>query len=328
MHRSNLKLIFTVSCLFGLALTEDVKIKDFERECPEGFFYSGEVEASDDDKSRDYIEQIDKSPVYSCYKFIEEPVNFVSGSAACDEGQAHLLSVDGISEELIVNSEQFRENFPKQISEQVESGNLSFPILFFTSGIQLAEHNWTWFGSDQPIDESIVDSIENSSYMKENNNVQCLAVRWSQANTSLPQDNTTQMEYTTVSCLHSLDFAICEVHVYTVTWRVWFFQNWLKILFLLTVSLLILFSCCIFINVLCNPNKNGVNLRGLQSTTVHNYPPPYSPNDDVFATGSFQPTQTSKYMQKSKELLAKVKSPLNNNGPTGGNINWQRMTDA
>jgi len=292
-------------CEFGIRAA---KIEDNDRACPEGFFYAGEATSPETNVTRELEKEfVDKSPVYSCYKFIQEKVDFSQANAICSESNAQLLSVDGILEQEIINSAKFTEKFPLEIVDMVEEEGNTPEML--TSGIELAPNRWTWLGADAPVDDSI-NIVSNTTTA----NVQCITVSW------LKRDNQTELVFAPVECVQSLSNAVCEVHVYTVTWRVWFVRNWLQIMFLLTVSILIFFSCCIFINMICHQSqKCEVEERSAQNGSPRS-PPPYTPTDNYYTNNSFV-VQTHKYKEKGKELLSKVKLPARN-------INWQRMSDA
>jgi len=212
-------------------------IHDMKRECPEGFFYAGESILPDNSTqmSRDslWIEG-PSSPVYSCYKFIKGAKTFAGASLECNniEGVvAQLVSVESRGEQDILASQLFWERIPHEVRSTLSSSGA------LTSGIQLSTYNWTWFGADVQFDDSVL-VLEND--ISEDGEVECLVMRWNMSS------NHVDLRFEQIPCEQEHDLALCEAHVYTQTWYVWFYSNWLQVLLFVAMLLLILSACCLF----------------------------------------------------------------------------------
>lgn len=102
--------------------------------CPDGFWYAGE----DTKLEKDWIGQvISRSPVYSCYNVSLVARDYFKASAACEDAEAHLISLE--DEEEI---QRFKEKLLNLTSNQDSS--------LMTSAIYFAfEDQWRWMGSSK-----------------------------------------------------------------------------------------------------------------------------------------------------------------------------------
>merc|ERR1712123_7961 len=100
------------------------------------------------------------SPVYSCYSFQQGDMDWVAANQKCFEQKGQLLSVNNYQEEAILTGEMFLGVF-------MEVGENATEVL--TSGINLKEDNWTWFGAGEPMADSIADQLD----VSESNATQC-----------------------------------------------------------------------------------------------------------------------------------------------------------
>ena len=95
--------------------------------CPDGFVYAGD----DETRARDIVfEVLDETEPYSCYRVMDEPMNYMDARDACAELdiKAKLLTLDGLFE-----AERFAREF-NGTSSSLTSG------LFF-------EDEWHWMGA-------------------------------------------------------------------------------------------------------------------------------------------------------------------------------------
>jgi len=285
-------------------------VMDMSRACPDGFFYAGEPSVQPLIEKQERWEVWDKgdaSPVYSCYAFLKGTKMSVSGaSLGCNQLRGQLLSVNQFLEEEILLGGVFLNKL--NISQDVKalsSSNATIQIL--TSGLLLGGSNWTWFGADEPIAEGFLAkwSLNSSSSNSTGNctqpatDLQCLTISWvpNASNGSL------MLVYQPTSCLATFDNAVCEVRVYTQTWYVWFYVNWLQILFFFTLAALILASCCICQSWLFSPTRRqGGVVQGEMNTAT---PPPYT--EFQYTTPQRRPgAAAANYARKGREILAKV----------------------
>lgn len=263
-------------------------IKNEDRACPDGFFYAGEPDHKniDPDTRNEIWEEGPASPVYSCYKFIQRNTSFAGGSLACNEEKAELVSVNNDFETILLINDLFADHMPDQMLDDLKHKGETLEV--WTSGIQLGDDLWTWFGEDMEIDSEVVDQIEMNS--TNSPDVQCLALRWEK------NGNGTTLVFTNVPCTKTMQRTLCEVRVYTQIWYVWFYTNWLQILFFLTMGILLLSTCCMFQALFMRKTTTVRRGAVLQAS-----PPPYTPNPIQGGNGT-----TNKYAMKGREMLAKI----------------------
>jgi len=264
------EFIFVILCLTA-PWAQGVDVEDEKRECPEGFFYAGEI--PEVETRGEVWHKGDTSPVYSCYSILRQNLNWVSANQECFELKGQLLSINNNQEEAILTGKMFLNYLQKNVTNVL------------TSGISLQEGNWTWFGAGETIADQIADALEAS----ESNDTQCLIVSWN------GDDNLT---YMAMPCMEEYTMGVCEVRVYTQTWYVWATTNWLQILFLFTLVLLIV-SSCVTVQIYSSRPSHRAQRR---SAEIPATPPPYSPHDLTLTTTK----APNKYKEKGKELLAKV----------------------
>jgi hypothetical protein len=280
------KLVYLL--LAGAAVvycTEDV-VNNY-RDCPEGYFYAGE--ANHDALTRgEYWEKGPTSPVYSCYRFIQGNFTFSGASISCNEGKGQLVSINDDFEDLILTSKFFAQTIPSQISDEVRTTGV------ITSGIKLEANTWTWFGADEPVNESISEEIAAST---DDKTVNCLTVRWEM------RENGTELIYTAEPCTNTFNYSLCEVRVCTQVWYVWFYTNWLQVLFFFTMFMLLISLCCTF--QMWSVQKTRTVVR-----TAHNSPPPYTPHPTTNTVNS-----ANRYVEKGRDILAKVTFYKQSSGP-------------
>lgn len=264
---------------------DDHDIVDKDRACPDGFFYAGEPShKSVDPNTRDEIwEEGPASPVYSCYKFVKSNSTFAGGSLACNEAKAELVSINDDFEGVLLVLKDFYKKLPDQMGDDLKAAGETEDV--WTSGIQLAEDTWTWFGADETI-ASDIDIEENTT----TDAVQCLAVRWEK------DLNGTALVFTSVPCTQTMQTSLCEVRVYTQIWYVWVYTNWLQILFFLTMGILLLSTCCMF-QALFRRRTTTISRQPVLQAS----PPPYTPHPHQAAADT-----RNKYAEKGREMLAKI----------------------
>merc|ERR1712126_799253 len=270
-----MKEFIAVFLLVSSSLVQGVEVKDEQRECPDGFFYAGEVP----DVTRGEVwSKGETSPVYSCYSIVQESLDWVAANQKCFEQKGQLLSVNNNQEEAILTGELFM-NYLKEAAQEV-----------LTSGISLKEGNWTWFGAGETINEEITTELDDSE--SNSTDTQCLVISWT------AEENGANLTYLARPCMDEYTKAVCEVRGYTQTWYVWATTNWLQILFLFTLVLLIISSC-----VTVQIYSSRPRLRGGRRSAASEFPatpPPYTPHDMMTTPTSNK--ATNKYTEKGKEL--------------------------
>jgi len=274
----------------GLALAADPSnILDENRKCPDGFFYAGEPSFDQLERGRAELwEKGPKSPIYSCYKFVEDARSFANGSISCNDLQGQLISVNDVLEVDILTSDLFTDSFSDEMQSNLTINGETFEV--WTSGINLGNDEWTWLGTDEVIEDEIIKSLNVSSTGQAAN---CIVISWKS------EVNSTSLVYSAVPCTEVYTTALCEVKVYTQYWYVWFYTNWLQILFFFTMGVLLLSTCCMF-QALFLRRSSTVTRRPV----LHAAPPPYTPNPVNHHTTTTSTAQ--KYAQKGKDILAKV----------------------
>lgn len=269
------KLVFLVVAGSAVVYCSD-DIVNNNRACPEGYFYAGEPKYRE--TRGEFWEKGPTSPVYSCYRFNRGNFSFPGASLSCNEVKGELISINDDFEDDILNSVDFRNQIPHQMIDEVRT--------VFTSGIQLAPDTWTWFGVDEPVDEDIAGDIVAS--VDSRPAVKCLTIRWEETK------NGTNLVYTAEPCTNTFNVSLCEVRVYTQTWYVWFYTNWLQVLFFFTMFMLLVSLCCVF--QMWSVQKS----RRVQVRSNPNSPPPYTPHPSNTVNAG------NRYMEKGRDILAKV----------------------
>jgi len=243
-------------------------IVDYNRPCPAGFFYAGEPscdELKNEAVRGMWAEKGPASPVYSCYRVEKEQMDWPTANRRCWEKEAQLLSVNNLNEDKII----INEKFTKMLSE----GSVERSNSVLSSGINLGD-GYIWFATGEQLTD------DQSSNLPANSS--CVVI--SRENSSLT--------FAAAPCVSETAnyTAVCEVRVYVQTWYVWFFDNWLQLLFLFTLVLLIISACLTLQVWTSRPSRRPTNAR--TSTTTNNN-----------VTLGFN---NNKYVHKGKELLAKV----------------------
>jgi len=250
----------------------DLEVHDYNRKCPSGYQYYGEVEVTDF-PSRDHWEEGPRTPTYSCYQKHQTTADWVIANQKCSDSDGHLLSVNNFGEVAVLTS-----------SLALTDLQTSEPLL--TSGVSLRPGSWMWFGAGENItDTEIVGML---SEAEPSNSTQCVWMTWQ-------QDGNMSLTFSSQDCLALSTSFICEVRVYTQTWYYWATANWLQILFCFTLVLLIISSCVTVSMYSSSPRSR--RSRG-SSTDLSTSPPPYTPHDTS--------KTSNKYAEKGKELLAKI----------------------
>lgn len=265
------------------------EVKDYDRACPDGYLYTGEVDVYNEVTKGEHWLQGDSTPVYSCYQVHYGDRDWVQGSQKCSDNDGDLLSVNNFQEDRILTGDLFTSRIFQ------DTGLPLGPVL--TSGVSLKPDNWTWFGAGESM--SVDQTSQMNNLQTENSNgTLCVFLTWVQTT-----NVTTELVYNVMPCIGQYSVTICEVRAYTQTWYVWFTINWLQVLFLFTLVLLIISSCVTMQVWVSRPNRNVTRGRVPRSS-----PPPYTPTAETMTT----PTSTTKtdlankYAEKGKELLGKV----------------------
>jgi len=275
-----MKYLFTAFLLFGAAFCEDVEVKDYDRACPSGFSYLGEVDA--EHFGKDFWTQGERTPTYSCYSIHEGPLDWTAASQKCFDQEAQLISVNNPFEENILTINKTREWFNNVWPEEG----------VITSGISFKAGEWVWFGAGEEVDSYNITVEEEDP---NNTDTKCIKISWDQ-----DQD---ELTYTAVACADQHAMAMCEVRVYTQTWYYWATTNWLTILFMFTLILLILTSC---VTVQMYTSRPRQRMQRQSDAGVSNLPPPYTPHDTMTSNTNSGTRGSNKYTEKGKEMLAKI----------------------
>lgn len=258
--------------------TTGTGVIDYRRPCPEGFFYAGEPSFHElkNEQTRGYIwaEKGPTSPVYSCYRIEKEKMDWASANRKCWERESQLLSVNNPNENLILSSDKFTRRFNNHHVHGHQNED-KLPTNVLTSGVNLGDGHWFWFATGQPLEKDQTATFTPTD--------SCVLLSFEKSSVS----------YSSVSCVDTANStAVCEVRVYVQTWYVWFFDNWLQLLFLFTLVLLII-SACLTLQVWTRSSRRRPTTPSTTSTTTNN-------NNN---TSGFN---NNKYVDKGKELLAKV----------------------
>lgn len=289
--------LLMIAVFAATALADNDNIVNYNRACPGGLFYAGEVlgGSAENNLTRDiFWEKGETSPIYSCYKFMQEETNFVDATLTCNNLYGQLVSINHSLESVILESQLFIQNFPQEMLDDLDVIGETKEV--FTSGMELSKGNWTWLGSGEPIEDEIVENIEGLDQISQDQ-VKCLSVRWEK------MDNDTRIVYRAVPCINIMNTTLCEVQVYTQTWYAWMYTNWLQLLFFFSLAALLICTCCMFQSLYFR------NARPRRQVPTINTPPPYTPNPTY--TPQYQYTEnymtkTNKYVQKGKDVLSKV----------------------
>jgi len=282
-----------LSCLLLVVVASVLgrEVENKDRACPVGYFYGGEV--TNTGMTRDQV--WDKGPassVYSCYRVSTGHFDWVNATKKCSEYDGQLLSVNNFEETAILTGDLFL-----RAAFGTEGEALALPdTIVSTSGISLAEGEWTWFGAGDSESSHVTQSITSNLNVTNTTFTPCLAVTFKKvANTSV------SLEYTAVPCIQPLTVAICEARVYEQVWYVWFTTNWLQILFLITLVMLLVSTCITFQIWVSSPSRRRARES---SSRPAGSPPAYieqpQTNKSKFAAAA------DKYSEKGKELMAKV----------------------
>merc|ERR1712088_811172 len=304
-----MRLTFAIFLLVnrGLALNN---IVDEHRACPDGYFYGGEIEQS---SQRDMVvEKGETSPTYSCYSVHTWNTAWVNATQRCSDEEGapgQLLSVNNIGESTILTSDLFlTAAFGKD-----KNGIVNLEQTTFTSGISLSPGEWTWFGAgkeeNSKVNETITASmIDNNTTDMDTGFTPCLSVTFVNKSRSLGVSDTAleyyvALEFSAVPCVNNITTTICEVRVYEQVWYVWFTTNWLRILFLLTLVLLLVSSCVTFQIWVGRPNRRPRGTIPRPSDA----PPAYSVREEQSQTTKARlAAAAGKYTEKGKDIMAKV----------------------
>merc|ERR1712038_1312705 len=289
--------IMTMVLVVGVGLAErgTDHIVDMKRPCPNGFFYAGESTYRNLDKDKDsrsvFYEKGSSSPVYGCYKIEKDLPNWAEANQRCWDQDSQLISVDNAEEDKLIARHSFLKHFDEDGNEPDFS-----TIHVATSGVDLGQDDWTWFATGKPIDSNITEELTQTPNAS---GAQCLLVSWRQPSEDHDHhhhhhdddDDAIVLKYSYGACMSKADFAVCEMRVYVQTWYVWFFNNWLQLLFLFSLVLLLI-SSCLTLQVWTS--------RPRQRPAVLTSEIPATANNNMMNPGN------NKYVEKSKELLAKV----------------------
>jgi len=261
---------------------DDDLIKDYNRACPSGFSYLGEVDA--EHFGKDFWTQGERTPTYSCYSLHQGPFDWTAASQKCFDQEAQLISVNNPFEENILTTNKTREWFDNVWPEDG----------VITSGISFKAGDWVWFGAGEEVDSYNITVEEEDT---NNTDTKCIKISWDE-----DQD---MLIYTAVPCADQHDVAMCEVRVYTQTWYYWATTNWLSILFMFTLILLILTSC-VTVQMYTSRPKQRMQRQSMSDAGVTNLPPPYTPHDTMTSNTNSGTRGSNKYTEKGKEMLAKI----------------------
>lgn len=271
---------------------EGGEVKDYDRACPEGFFYGGEVDYREVARGEHWIDG-GATPVYSCYQTFYGAYDWVQASQKCSDIDGSLVSVNNYHEEDILVGQLFMSRaFSSDISGDEGVG----PVL--TSGISLQEGNWTWFGAGEEMDDNKTDTMNElmADFNMTNTGAMCVFLNWVNDEST---DLATELVYEVRPCIGEYSVALCEVRAYTQTWYVWFSINWLQILFLFTIILLIISSCVTMQVWTSRPARRRPQVSP-------GSPPPYTPSPTLPPNTTVSQGLGNKYTEKGKEILAKV----------------------
>ena len=108
--------------------------------CPSGFTYLGDDETEDGPLSRSkryWLEEIDRSPTYSCYKIQKAGNGLNEAWNKCEQLEGHLLALNNDGEAWLRLASQFLKNFNHNKT-------------YLTSGFYFKDvEKWMWFGTSK-----------------------------------------------------------------------------------------------------------------------------------------------------------------------------------
>ena len=97
--------------------------------CPRHYTYAGDDNIALELNKDIFLQEVDRSPIYSCYRIFDTTQKeFFDAALQCEEDEGHLVSFE-TSEEL----EQFNTKMNRTVS-------------FLTSGLFI-ENKWVWSGT-------------------------------------------------------------------------------------------------------------------------------------------------------------------------------------
>ncbi|XP_040579408.1 uncharacterized protein [Lepeophtheirus salmonis] len=219
-----LTLFFT---LLQFTLGNEVK----QRNCPNGYQYAGEDSSnnrivSSFNKGFVYYEEVSRSDIYSCYKYIpsksENDVTYFDAVKGCSDEENHVEN----KARLISFDDDFNEiqRFANILSSYLNGS--SSKIL--TSGLKLPNYStFVWSSTNEMynISEAFIQ-IQNKTDPK----LACLAL-----SINSPHDFTLEA----IDCANTnIKTYVCEVRVQIVTFYAWFVNNSWNLVLLFSISIL------------------------------------------------------------------------------------------
>jgi len=215
-----------------------------QRCCPRHYKYAGDDIAVPEDLNKDiFLQEVDRSPIYSCYRIFDTPQKeFFDAALQCEEDEGHLVSFE-TSEEL------------EQFNTKMNHSN----VTFLTSGLFL-ENKWVWSGANETthINNDTVEKI--LGYESQS----CLTIE-------MDLNSTTYMR---ASCFTASNY-VCEVRVQTVTYYAWFLANWFSVLMVFLVFILMV-SLCVSATMHRRGRRNSGRIYRASSPVLNDQPPSYN----------------------------------------------------
>lgn len=243
----------TLALLVAMAAAASASTDD--RLCPDGYIYSGDdsrfIPDNDPMPRSYYYEEGDRTPVYSCYKMVEEVTDWLSAMHFCWEEEAQLASFeDGLELNRILA--HYRYKLTEAEGASSDNSNVDSPTAidrfdtydFFTSGMYFRDNaNWYWLSANRSINQDLPEFHITNQVDQEPTAIgsyprDCLTLRMTQTSVD---DRVVTHELRAENCFAKANY-LCEARVQTVTYYSWFYTNWVDLLlgFLLVIMFIAL----------------------------------------------------------------------------------------
>jgi len=238
-----LKFILLLGLLFSLTQACENRFhapNGEERCCPRHYTYAGDDNIALELNKDIFLQEVDRSPIYSCYRIFDTTQKeFFDAALQCEEDEGHLVSFE-TSEEL----EQFNTKMNRTVS-------------FLTSGLFI-ENKWVWSGTNNTFTNDTVKNIQGYE------NLPCLTIE-------VTNETTT---YVRASCFSDSNY-VCEVRVQTVTYYAWFLANWFSVLMVFLVFILMV-SLCVSATMHRRGRRYSGRVYRASSPVFNDQPPSYN----------------------------------------------------
>jgi len=266
-----LKFILLLGLLFSLTQACENRFhapNGEERCCPRHYTYAGDDNIALELNKDIFLQEVDRSPIYSCYRIFDTTQKeFFDAALQCEEDEGHLVSFETPGE-----LEQFKTK-------------MNHSVTFLTSGLFL-ENKWVWSGANKTFDDATIEQI--SGY----ESLSCLTIEMYHDQVVLESNSTTFMR---ASCFNTSNY-VCEVRVQTVTYYAWFLANWFSVLMVFLVFILMV-SLCVSATMHRRGRRYSGRVYRASSPVFNDQPPSYNR-----ATGN---TTMNRYLNRGRDFLSR-----------------------